>query len=72
MQSLNFLPRGVSLLGQVSLCRLQSNRDHFVLCLSGRLSGSHTFLVVTLVCFAGDTCIPWNAAIKLYFMLKGQ
>ena len=40
--------------------------------LSVCLSGSHTFLVVTLtlvtkLCFAGDTCIPWNAAILVIF-----
>ena len=51
------------------LCRLRSiaaHRDHFVQLLSVRLrvclSDSHTFLVVTYSCFAGDTCIPRNAA----------
>ena len=60
------------------LCRLLSiaaQRDHFVRRLSVRLSVClsvcHTFYVVTLsyksdpyvtLCFAGDTCIPRNAA----------
>ena len=46
------------------LCRLRSktaHRDHCVWRLSVCLAGSHTLLVVTHSCFAGDTCIPRNA-----------
>ena len=47
------------------LCHLWSiaaHEDHFVLCLSVCLSGSHPWL-----CFAGHTCIPWNAAILVRY-----
>ena len=48
------------------LCRLRSmatHRDHFVCRPSVCLSVFHTFLShFPELCFAGDTCIPWNAA----------
>ena len=48
---------------------IAAHRDHFVRRLYVRpsvcLSGSQTFLVVTHRCFAGDTCIPRNAATML-------
>ena len=62
------------------LCRLWSiatNRDHFVrrlsVCPSLCLSVRHTFLLhFPKLCFAGDTCIPRNAAtilnISLHFL----
>ena len=67
------------------LCRLQSiatHRDHFVrrpsVCLSVRLSVRpsvclsvcHTFLShFPKLCFAGDTCIPWNAATIFSYII---
>ena len=46
------------------LCRLRSlatHRDHFVRRLSVRLSVC-PFVTLTELCYAGDTCIPRNAA----------
>ena len=55
------------------LCRLRSiatHRDHFVrrpsVCLSVRLSVCPSVTPAEL-CFAGDTCIPRNAATILYY-----
>ena len=56
---------------QVYLCRLQSiatHRDHFVVWhylhfVKYKCSRFEVLLFLVVTCHAGDTCIPWNAAI---------
>ena len=60
--SLQTLKHSCTLYRYKSLCPLSVCQ-----CVCRLVSGSHMLLLhVLILCFEGDTCIPWNAAILVY------